>query len=708
MKFFLTLLTVVLFQTLFANTYYISPAGSDGNGNGTASSPWKTLFKATLSAARPGDIIHVFPGVYIENIKSSLAVGVSIEGEGANCIIQSTLTQQFVPIILAQSPEGTNGNQSISFLKFDGNKQSTSWAIGIGGRSNVVIHDCIFMDFDESGVSFSGINALLTPGAPAIYATGNKFYNNTLTNCAKNDGYGRGGLQFGGQEGMLIYNNVLTQSGRGFAKNGWPLKMANEGYIRGCKIYNNKIIKQPYLGNTGGEDGWNFAMEFWNVEGLEIYGNTIQGALDIANCSKGNYEYGLYVHNNTFSQQASPLKYEDGIILETNESDVWIKNNSFKNITTGIVFSPHDYGGGSGVDVHRIVIDSNVFENLGIRGGGQGMGIRWNNTDFNPSTYVSDITVSNNKFIAVTGANAAVIGVHLPGYQGPVISRNIKIINNLIQGFQYAPIAANPASGVDSLWIENNRFYGNGNNNEPLYTSGVPTNIIQKNNKKGYSATAPKPGFNFKQQILKPVYYDLKRTTLLEYIAVLAGILSVWFSRKENIYVYPVGLLNTIIYIFLSFDQGLFGEASVNFYYTVMSIYGWMMWSKRDRRHHRVVRITGATKKEWLTHIAFFAFFFITIFFSLTYLKRNFAPGAIPWADAFASATAFTGMWLMTKKKVESWYWWIATNIASIPLYFVKHFVLTSFYYCILLVMAFMGLQEWQKRKLKLRTSLNR
>jgi nicotinamide mononucleotide transporter len=86
------------------------------------------------------------------------------------------------------------------------------------------------------------------------------------------------------------------------------------------------------------------------------------------------------------------------------------------------------------------------------------------------------------------------------------------------------------------------------------------------------------------------------------------------------------------------------------------------------------------------------------IFFSLSYLKQVFYEGAIPWADAFASATAFTGMWLMAKKKVESWIWWILTNIASIPLYFVKGLVFTSVYYVVLLVLAFLGLAEWKRR----------
>lgn len=194
----------------------------------------------------------------------------------------------------------------------------------------------------------------------------------------------------------------------------------------------------------------------------------------------------------------------------------------------------------------------------------------------------------------------------------------------------------------------------------------------------------------------------MQQTSLLEYIAVLFGIASVWYSRKENILVYPVGLVNTIIYVYISVNGSLLGEASVNFYYTVMSIYGWILWAKKNQRQEHIVLITRSDLKEWMRQILFFAIFYIAIFSALTYLKKDFAPGAIPWADAFASATAFTGMWLMARKKVESWYWWIATNITSIPLYFVKHYVFTSIYYIILLIMALWGLNEWIKRAKKL------
>lgn len=190
----------------------------------------------------------------------------------------------------------------------------------------------------------------------------------------------------------------------------------------------------------------------------------------------------------------------------------------------------------------------------------------------------------------------------------------------------------------------------------------------------------------------------IRNTGWLEYLAVFSGIASVWFSRLENILVYPTGLINTIIYIYLSMKGHLLGEASVNLYYTIMSIYGWILWSKKDAQEHHVVVITKATAREWKHHLLFFGAFYISIFAALTYLKKDFAPGAIPWADAFASATAYTGMWLMAKKKVESWYWWIATNIASIPLYFVKQYVFTSVYYIVLLIMAVFGLIEWQKR----------
>ena len=192
---------------------------------------------------------------------------------------------------------------------------------------------------------------------------------------------------------------------------------------------------------------------------------------------------------------------------------------------------------------------------------------------------------------------------------------------------------------------------------------------------------------------------DLSQTSWIEYVAVLAGIASVWYSKKENILVYPVGLVNTIIYIYISVKGHLYGEASVNFYYTVVSLYGWVIWARRDRdSHEHLLQISFSSRREWTFQLLFFGAFYVALYAVLSYLKKEISPGAIPWADAFASATAYTGMWLMARKKVESWYWWILTNLASIPLYFVKHYVLTSLYYVILLGLAFAGLADWQRK----------
>ena len=191
-------------------------------------------------------------------------------------------------------------------------------------------------------------------------------------------------------------------------------------------------------------------------------------------------------------------------------------------------------------------------------------------------------------------------------------------------------------------------------------------------------------------------YNGLIQTTWIEMIAVFSGIISVWYSKKENILVYPTGLLNTTIYIYISIKGHLLGEASVNLYYTIMSLYGWYAWTRVDpTKQTFVLKITKSTLKEVRNQLLFFTGFYLVIYFSLVYLKREFAPEAIPWADALASASAYTAMWLMARKKVESWFWWIITNMASIPLYFIKGYAFTSVQFIILLILAIAGWRSW-------------
>lgn len=195
------------------------------------------------------------------------------------------------------------------------------------------------------------------------------------------------------------------------------------------------------------------------------------------------------------------------------------------------------------------------------------------------------------------------------------------------------------------------------------------------------------------RQLLEGLY----ATTTIEFLAVLFGILSVLLSRMEHIWVYPTGLINTTLYIYISINAGLYAEASVNTYYTLMSIVGWIMWAKRIEGKE-TLHITGSSNKEWRNAL----FFFFASWLVLWLVLSRFTNSTVPLADAFASASAYTGMWLMTRKKLENWIWWTITNVASIPLYFIKGYVFTSFQYLVFLVLAIMGYLEW-KRKIRLR-----
>lgn len=199
-------------------------------------------------------------------------------------------------------------------------------------------------------------------------------------------------------------------------------------------------------------------------------------------------------------------------------------------------------------------------------------------------------------------------------------------------------------------------------------------------------------------QVYDSFIEGLRQTGPLEFIAVITGIACVWLGKKEKILNYPVGLVNTVIYVYLSVRGHLLGEASVNVFYTAMNIYGWIQWGRMDRQHQHVLKITPSDRMDWTKAIAFFGTGWLFLYTALHYAKQYFAPGAIPLADSFSAAAAYTGMWLLTKKKIENWIWWIITDIASIPLYFVKGYVFTSFQFLVFLVIAILGLLEWIRK----------
>ncbi len=455
------------YEFTFTTTYYIDPSGSDGSGTGSILNPWKTLRKATTAVTTAGDIIHVNAGTYTETLQSTLAVGVSIEGIGITSIIKSTETADFVPIIVANSAEGTAGNQHISGLKFDGQATSTALAILTQGRSNFSIHDCTVIDFRQEFVYWRGRNDN-TNGAPSIYAVGNSFYSNIVTNCSGYDAFGHGQLMFGGQDGMLIHHNTMTQDSRGAGLNGWPIKhQANNGYSKNVQIYSNTFTKDPDYAGT-----WDFNVESFNNENWQVYRNTFHGAgLDM------NYQTGTtYIGYNTFDYPIIPvLQYQSAITLEFGSTSVTVENNTCDGASTFVLFTPRD-----GNTIRDIFINNNLSTRMGMSGT-DGYAFRWNTSGMNSGATITlrNLQIKHNTFVSLN----ALYGARLPDGNPDVINAivnadSIYLTNNIFKDFITTPAVANPAAGINHIWYQNNIFYGNGNSNLPIYNGGSPLNPV--------------------------------------------------------------------------------------------------------------------------------------------------------------------------------------------------------------------------------------
>jgi nicotinamide mononucleotide transporter len=207
---------------------------------------------------------------------------------------------------------------------------------------------------------------------------------------------------------------------------------------------------------------------------------------------------------------------------------------------------------------------------------------------------------------------------------------------------------------------------------------------------------------------------------VLEVIAASFGVLSVVFAKRENILVYPTGIISTGIYVYLLSQWNLYGDLIINIYYTGMSIFGWYMWSKviDSKQNHIPISRTSKLDKIKATGIFIFTSIFVIVVYrfynvmpntlgfmdSIQYAYSNLTSGnledfrmATPFLDTFTTGVFFAAMWLMALKKIENWTLWILGNIVSIPLYFVKGYGFTGIQYLIFLILAVQGYNAWKK-----------
>ncbi|KIC03129.1 nicotinamide mononucleotide transporter [Flavobacterium sp. JRM] len=180
----------------------------------------------------------------------------------------------------------------------------------------------------------------------------------------------------------------------------------------------------------------------------------------------------------------------------------------------------------------------------------------------------------------------------------------------------------------------------------------------------------------------------------LEFLVFVFGILSVWFAKKENIWVYPTGLIATVISVYLLYIAGYLGDMMINGYFSIMSIYGWYNWAKGTNQEDNLP-ITRTNNKEKIIGIGLFVItifvvFGIYKFFDYELHKDNYI-------DILASGIFFTGMWYMAKKKIENWTLWIIGDIIVVPLYAYRGLGMLSFQYLIFTILAISAYLEWKK-----------
>jgi len=184
-----------------------------------------------------------------------------------------------------------------------------------------------------------------------------------------------------------------------------------------------------------------------------------------------------------------------------------------------------------------------------------------------------------------------------------------------------------------------------------------------------------------------------KLDIFFEIVAVIFGLLSVWFSKNNNILVYPTGMISTSIFTYLLFKWGLLGDMMINAYYFIMSIYGWYIWTrKKNNIATPISKISNYEKK-----ISLFIFIFSLIFVYGIYNYFDKWGSLTSYIDNITTAIFFVGMWLMAKRKIENWVFWIIGDVISVPLYFYKGLTFTSLQYFIFTIIAISGYYSWKK-----------
>ncbi|GAK74564.1 nicotinamide riboside transporter PnuC [Nonlabens ulvanivorans] len=190
-------------------------------------------------------------------------------------------------------------------------------------------------------------------------------------------------------------------------------------------------------------------------------------------------------------------------------------------------------------------------------------------------------------------------------------------------------------------------------------------------------------------------YRDYKVShILLEVVAIIASIISVIYSFKNKIWVFPFGILSTLIFVYLLLQWNLLGDMLINAYYFIMSVYGWYIWTRKvDATHETPITITS--DKEWIH--SFLLLLSTAVGVYVLYFVTNRLESIVSYIDMLTTGIFFAGMWLMARRKLEHWLVLMVGNVISVPLYFYKGYSFSALLYLFLAIIAYYGYLEWKK-----------
>ncbi len=188
----------------------------------------------------------------------------------------------------------------------------------------------------------------------------------------------------------------------------------------------------------------------------------------------------------------------------------------------------------------------------------------------------------------------------------------------------------------------------------------------------------------------------------LELTGVLFGLLTVYFSVKQNIWTWPTGIVSVSAFGFLFFEIKLYADMCLQLFFLWSCIQGWYFWLHGGANRSELTITQLTSRQRILISMAVLGCVVL-----IGFLFSTFTDAALPYLDSTASGMSVVAQLLMMRKKLEHWYLWITVDVLSIGIYVYKSIPFTAGLYFVFLLLCIRGLMEWRKELAKVRLPLN-